>query len=360
MDHLARPPLEALVRRIVVLGGAGLFGRKLMEQLRHWGHAPLAASRRPGLDLRIDAEDSASLHSALRPNDLVLDAAGPYQHRSMRLIEAAMEIGCDVIDLNDHLGYAEKVLELSPTIESAGRTVCSSASSVSAVSAAVLRVSGLERPVRLCAFLAPASRHTANLGTAKSLLESLNRPIRVLREGQLHECGGWSEPRRFAMPQPVGTIRGRLFESADSVYLPAAHPSLREVAMYVDTNTFGLNGLLQLAARSAIVRRVFTLALRPGVHLAKWLGSKAGGIGYEIEDVSGRVERYFLCSAEQGYWVAVAPALLAARRILADTMPRRGMSLPHEQVEPRELFGFLEGSGIVLEAETAPPAGLSG
>ena len=57
------------------------------------------------------------------------------------------------------------------------------------------------------------------------------------------------------MPPPVGRIRGSLFENADAVYLPRIWPSLREVAMYVDTNTVGINTLLKLAALSERVRK---------------------------------------------------------------------------------------------------------
>ena len=41
------------------------------------------------------------------------------------------------------------------------------------------------------------------------------------------------------MPGPVGLVCGRLFETADAVYLPRIWPSLREVDMVVDPNTPG-------------------------------------------------------------------------------------------------------------------------
>ncbi|MBI1901740.1 MAG: saccharopine dehydrogenase NADP-binding domain-containing protein, partial [Planctomycetia bacterium] len=72
------------------------------------GHAPLVASRRAGADLVLDAEDPASLRAALRPGDVILDAAGPFQRRSTALVEAAIDRRCDVVDLADGLHYVDQ------------------------------------------------------------------------------------------------------------------------------------------------------------------------------------------------------------------------------------------------------------
>ena len=240
-------PLETNVRRVIVLGGLGLFGRTAAAQLRQLGVAVQTASRSAAADLQVDANDPASIRASLRAGDVVVDAAGPFYSRSTALINAAIEIGFDVIDLNDDLRYAESVLALEPQIAAAGIRVLSSASSVSAVAATIVRHSGLAAPRRVTAFLVPASRHTANAGAALSLIRSVGRPIRVFRDGRLQTCVGWSESRSFPMPRPLGTICGRLFESADAIYLPRIWPTLRDVAMYVDANTPGVNTLLRLA-----------------------------------------------------------------------------------------------------------------
>ena len=100
------------------------------------------AARRPGVDLVIDAEDPASIRAALRERDVVIDAAGPFQRRSTVLVESCMTLGCDVIDVSDSLDYARRLRALERRIESAGIRVLTSCSSVSAVSAALVRLSG--------------------------------------------------------------------------------------------------------------------------------------------------------------------------------------------------------------------------
>jgi hypothetical protein len=347
LDHLDGLAVEEGVTRVIAVGGLGLFGRTAAEQLERLGTPVLIASRRSG-DLVIDANNTASIRNALRAGDLVLDAAGPFRERSVTLIEAAIEIGFDVVDINDDLAYAEKVLALEPQIASAGIRVLSSASSVSAVAAAIVRLSSVVAPVRVTAWLAPATRHTANPGAALSLLNVVGRSVRVYRQGYLQSLPGWGEARGFTMPPPIGPICGRLFESADAVYLPRIWPTLRDVTMYVDTNLPGGNAMLRLTAGRPTVRRILERHVRWGTWLARILGSSAGGIGYEVEDTSGRIVRWALASCETSYLVAVAPAVLAAQAIVEGRFVHRGMVLPDRQVEPDELRSFLQANGIAI------------
>jgi len=334
------------VRRVIVLGGLGLFGRSAADELRKSGVDVKIASRRGAADLKIDADDRDSIRAALVRGDVVVDAAGPFQQRSMSLIESAIEVGFDVIDLNDSLGYAESILAKKQQIADAGIRVLSSASSVSAVTATIVAHSGIAEPRRVTAFLAPASRHTANPGTALSLIRTVGEPVRVFRDGQLQSRVGWSQFQSFRMPEPIGTIHCGLFESADSMYLPQIWPTLRDVSMYVDTNTAGMNGLLRLATRSATVRKLMELGVNAGTAIARRIGSTAGGIGYKIEDAAGASVCYAIFAKENSYLTAVAPAVLAARAIARDEFPDRGLVLPDRHARPAELFEFLEHAGI--------------
>jgi NAD(P)-dependent dehydrogenase (short-subunit alcohol dehydrogenase family) len=343
LDGLA---LEAAVKRVVVLGGRGLFGRTIVEQLQRLGIQSLVAGRRPSTDMQIDANDMASITASLRGGDLVIDAAGPFQHRNTALVKCAIELGFNVIDINDNLKYAQQMVALELEIRAAGIRVLSSASSVSAIAATVVGRSGVESPTRVTAFLAPASRHTANAGSAISLIESVGAPIQTFCDGRLQSQLGWSEARRFTMPQPLGQVCGRLFESADSVYLPRIWPSLYEVEMYVDANTLGVNTLLRVAAQFPSLRRLLSRWISLGTRISKMIGSKIGGIGYEIEDATGKIVRFAALSAENSFVIAVAPAVLAARAIVADKFAPAGLVPPHLHAPADELWDFLRRQGI--------------
>jgi saccharopine dehydrogenase-like protein len=348
LDQLDGRAVGAGMKRVIVLGGLGLFGRTAAAQLRRLGITVLTASRGLNADLQIDANDRASIRNSLRPGDLVIDAAGPFRERSATLVEAAIEAGFDIVDINDDLTYAEKVLALETRITSAGIRVLSSASSVSAVGATVVRHSRVVAPKRVTAFLAPATRHTANSGAALSLLGSIGRPIRIYRDGRQLSLRGWSELRRFTLPAPVGRICSWLFESADALYLPRIWSTLREVTMYVDANVPGGNTMLRLAASRPAIRRMMEQHVHVSTWLARKAGSPAGGLGYEIEDSNGKIVRWAITSPENSYLVAVAPAVLAAQSIVEHRFSHRGLVLPDRHVEPDELFGFFQANGITL------------
>ncbi|HKB07076.1 MAG TPA: saccharopine dehydrogenase NADP-binding domain-containing protein [Candidatus Polarisedimenticolia bacterium] len=335
------------MRRVVVLGGRGFFGAAAAGQMRADGLRPLIASRRAGADLRVDVDSRASLKSALRQGDIVVDAAGPFQTRTTAVIEAALETGFDVIDLSDSLRYAERVAELRLRIEAAGIRILTSCSSISTVSSLALRLSGIKEPARLSLVLRPAIRATAHRATAASLLESVGRPIRVLRDRRLVERRGWREPRSFKWPAG-GRIRAYLCESADALLLPPLCPSLKRVDFYVDARAPGLNLALALAARSEGVRRVIGALLPIGLVLCRLLGSAGGGILYEIEGSEGAVVSVGFLAPRDSYFVALAPAVLAARAMAQGRFSATGLVPPDRQVEAPELLAYLSRLGVDL------------
>ena len=340
------------MRRIVIAGGLGFFGRTAAERLRAEGAAPLTAARRPGADLRLDVEDPASLRAALRPGDVVLDTVGPYQDRTTALAEAALEIGFDLIDIADSRAYVAKLYTLRARFDAAGSRLLTACSSVSGVSAALVSHSGIANPRRVTGFLVPAAAYAANPGSGASLLRSVGQPVKVLQDGALVERIGWRDTRPLTMPPPIGRMHGHLFETADPLTLPSAWPSLRDVAFYVDSWVPGLNVLMDLAARSAAVHALLARFMKPGLALSRRFGSPTGCLAYEIEGASGPVARYALISTHHGHYTPIAPAVLAALAIAQGRFGPRGLVKPSEYVAADELLGYLDRNGVNTVALT--------
>jgi hypothetical protein len=244
------------------------------------------------------------------------------------------------------LAYVAAVYALRDRIDAAGIRVLTACSAMSAVTAAMIRLSKIAEPVRMAGCLVPATRHTAVAGTAASLFCSIGRTIEVLADGRLAPREGWRVKRSFLLPEPVGRRTGRLFESADAVTLPAVWPSLQSVEFYVDTNVRGLNVALDAAARSSSLRAIVGALQRPGVKLSRLLGREASGVGYEIEGSDGRIARLALVALQHGYLTAVAPSVLAARKLAADEFPHRGLVWPDRHIDPAELLEYLGQRGV--------------
>jgi len=330
------------VRRVVIAGGAGFFGRHVGELLRGLGVPSIVAGR--SAEIRLDVEDRASLHTAIRPGDVVVDAAGPYQPRTAALVEVCCEVGADVIDLNESLVHARRIDALADRVRESGISVRSTCSAVSTVAAVLVRLSGVERPLRVSALVAPASRKTANPGTLRALLESVGTPIEVWRDGRFAPALGWREARTFSLPRR----HAHLVASALPLTLPAVWPSLVTVDCWADASTPAANAILALAARASVLRTLAERALPLGGALARLLGTRHGAFAIEVEDERGGITRLALSAPKRSYLIAAAPAALAARALAQDSSGERGIVPVDRHVAADELVAYLHTLGIDL------------
>lgn len=328
------------MRRVVVIG-AGFFGGLVSRRLAERGLAPLVAAR-SSADLRLDADDARSLREALRAGDVVVDTAGPWQGRTTALLDAAIERRFDLVDLAESLTWAERVLGYGERASSAGVRLLPACSAVAAVAAACVRASGVFAPREVDLFLAPASAETASPATVRSFVASLGAPIRTLRDGRLVVVRGYTETRAF----PGSNRRGALVESAVSVLLPLAWPSLTRAEMWVDPNTPLGRRALATAARvppaAALAR-----AVAPRVD-ARRLGRHQGTFAVTVRGGDG--VRTIVLSAPRGsYRIATEPAVMAVESLArGDTLPL-GVVTPPSQVPADALLDRLREQGITVE-----------
>jgi saccharopine dehydrogenase-like NADP-dependent oxidoreductase len=336
------------MRRVIVAGGTGFFGRAALDQLAQRGIPALTASRSSGADLQLDVENANALRRTLRDGDVVIDTVGPFQDRSTKLVETAIEIGSDLIDISDSLAYAQRVYALRESIAAAGIRVLPSCSTVSAVTALLVAASGIHEPVHISGFLVPSARYSASAATADSLLRSVGRPVQMWRDGRLQQARGWLSTKRSAFAQPIGTLRGRLFESADSVWLPQAWPSLRTVDFYVDMRIPGFDSVLALAARSSLLRGLIERFPSAGHRLARRLGRRDGCLAVEVQATKGSLARQAVYCPDHGYRLAVLPAVLAAQAIVEGRQPAAGLITPQRQIDPAELSRAIREAGFLL------------
>ncbi|HEV8670453.1 MAG TPA: saccharopine dehydrogenase NADP-binding domain-containing protein [Candidatus Limnocylindria bacterium] len=310
---------EAPLRRVVVIG-AGFFGRVVARRLIDSGITPVFASRSVG-ELLLDAEDLGSLDQALRRGDILVDTAGPFQERSTMLVEAAIEHGCDVIDLSDARAYAEKILALHDRAVANGVRILTSCSSIATVAAAAIRTSGLASPDACDLFLAAAPADTGTPATVRAFLSSVD----------------WSRSRDF----PGGGRRGFPVDSAAAVLLPRSWPSLRRVELWADPNAPFAATSLALASRLGLTRPLAALAPR----LARLLGRRDGMFAVAVSE-GARVHVTALAAPRGSYHIAAEPAVLAVESLARGAGIPPGVVPADAQVDPAALFARLVDLGV--------------
>jgi predicted dinucleotide-binding enzyme len=308
--------------RRVVLIGAGFFGGVIARRLVDVGITPVVASRTRG-EMRLDVEDGGSIRAGLRRGDVIVDTAGPFQRRSTVLVEAAIELGCDVIDLSDSLAYARAVLVLHERAASAGARIFTSCSAIATVAASAIRASESAAPETCDLFLAPASADTGNPATVRAFLASVD----------------WSRSREF----PADRRRGHRVESAAAVLLPRSWPSLRWVDFWVDPNAPFAATTVALALRLGLTSLLSAVAPLS----ARLLGRREGSFSVALSE-GGRYSLTRLGAPRGSYLIATEPAVLAAESLARGAETGAGIVPADAQVDADELFTRLRDLGVTV------------
>ncbi|HMC20336.1 MAG TPA: saccharopine dehydrogenase NADP-binding domain-containing protein [Thermoanaerobaculia bacterium] len=318
------------MKRVVVLGGTGFFGRLIVEKLQAAGIQPLVASRSSS-QMRVDANNADDLRNNLKPRDLVVDAAGPFQKRNSALIDVALRIGVDVVDISDSADYTSMIYQREAPIGAAGIRVLTACSSLSTVSAAVVKSFSVAEPRRVSAYLVPAGRYTANPATLASVIASV--------QGKWH---------MFNFPKPLGSRAGVTVKSVDAVTLPRLFPTLRSAELVVDLHIPGANLLLYGAAKWPAMRQFLERHESLTLGIGRTIGLKKGVLAYEISTAAGFKYRIF--TGRKSYMLAVIPAIQAALAIAEGRFQRRGLVPPTEHVDTEQLFDAARKEGIATSA----------
>lgn len=332
------------MRRVLLLGGYGGFGRRIAVRLAGAGWEVLVAGRdrdraasfcagRANLvPLALDRDrDLPAVLARERPFALV-DAAGPFQGASYEVARACLAAGCHYLDIADGRDFVAGIATLGAEARAAGCAVLSGASSVPALSGAVVRAlaHGLDEVREVEMAISASSRAGAGQSVTRAILSYAGRPMRLWRGGRPSTGHGWGELRRrgFAVAG-MGPIAPRLVALADVpdlALLPDRLPGRPAVTFRAGTEhglanraLWLLSGLVRLGlARSLVGLAPILIALQRLV--ARFGGERSGMVVRVFGRTGGRaVERRWTLVAERGDGPEI-PALAAP--ILLDRLAR--------------------------------------
>lgn len=316
--------------RILLVGGLGYFGRLLTAELLRDTDADIALGGRSGRGFdrfqasygalggrlrfaAVDLADPGAVAAALAGADLAVCAAGPTQDLPLTLAEACQRADVPYLDLADDRAFVARARALA---RPDGPTFFPGCSTSPALSAALTAVALAGRPwagtVRVC--LAAGNAACRQEATIASLLASVGAPLKLRDGAGWRETRGWTEPARFAFPPPVGPRTGRLVDVADHDLLPALFGAA-SAEFRVAPEFAPLGAALAALGAGGGLRR-FAGPLRLALAALSGLGGDWGALGV----AAGR--RVCLVADSAGPTMAVMPAAVMARRILAGGAPR--------------------------------------
>lgn len=321
--------------RILVIGGYGGFGARLVRRLLAAGHGVLVAGRSAekaaafcdGLagaePVVADRAQGIGMVLARERPDLVIDAAGPFQASGYTVPEACIAMRVPYLDLADGRAFVTGIGVLDKAAREAGVAVVSGASSVPALSGAVVRAlaAGLDRVDAVEVSISASGRATAGASVSAAILSYAGKPVRLWRGRRETQGHGCQEMRRERFGA-AGRRWTALAEVPDYDLLPAALPG-RPSLVFRAGNDLGFQ-MIALWLASWVVRWGWVLSLRGA---AGWLlplqrlTGRAGGdrSAMRVAVKGSRVERCWTLVADHGDGpeIPTLAAVLIAEEILA-------------------------------------------
>ena len=361
--------------RVLILGGYGNFGKRISRVLARKGVNVLIAGRDAskaaalasdigagatalGLEVPRDLESVLKSH---RP-DVIVNTVGPFQQQGYEVPRIAIANRVHYVDLADGRDYVCGISELASKAKSAGVAVVSGASTVPALSDAVLaELSGEFSSIKTMRFgISPGQGAERGLATTEGVLSYVGKPISPFR-GPRRRMYGWQNLYRQRYPV-LGHRWMANCEVPDLDLLPERH-GIGSIQFSAGMELGALH--LGLWAAGWGVRAGLPIPLRrlarPLLNASNWfnrLGSPDGGMhiilsGTSANNAEERIERrWFIIALDgDGPHIPTVPAIVIAARIAAGSPPPSGAYPCLGLITLTEYLAELEGRNITTVLE---------
>ena len=340
--------------RVVVLGGYGHFGGRIVQALAadpaieaivagrdaaRAAEVAAAIARECGRRVEFAAIDvlSREISARLRQLEpaLVIHAGGPFQARDHAVARAALGIGAHYIDLADARDFVCGISAIDDAARARDRLVVSGASSVPGLSSAVVDAFAHEFDAltSIDFGISPGNRTPNGSATVAAITSYVGKRFGVWHEGAWQPAYGWQRLRRYRYPPLVGTRWLVDCDVPDLQLFPDRYPGVQSVrfgaGLELPVLHFGL-WLLSWPSRWEWIRRLDAYAdrLRRGSQLFRDLGTDAGAMhvtmrGYRRSNALS-ITWTLVAGEGDGPQVPSTPAIVLAKKLAAGTLVARG------------------------------------
>lgn len=366
--------------RLLIVGGYGTFGGRIVELLEHEPRLTLFVagrsmdkaaryctgrnSRAELVPARFDRDgDLGTQLETLRP-DIVVDASGPFQvygDDAYRLVDACIEAGAHYLDLADGSDFVAGVSAFDENARQKGVLVLSGVSSFPVLTAAVVRrlAAGMAAVDSIRGGIAPSPHAGVGENVIRAIASYAGQPIRLRRDGGLAEGRPFTEQMRYTIAPPGRVpVRNTLFslvDVPDLAALTALWPAAKTVWMGAGPVPEVLHRALIGCAwlvRAGLVGSLTPLARL--MHLAtnrlRW-GEHRGGMFVEVDgaDRHGRPVRrswHLLAEGSDGPLIPSMAVEAIVGKALAGQLPAPGARAALRDVELEDYERLFVGRTI--------------
>lgn len=340
---------------VVVLGGYGNFGRRIVAALaddsnnlssvtkiyivgRDIAKAKSLATElggcTEGIELDHHAENFAERLRALHPKVLI-HTAGPFQEQDYAVAKACIAAGCHYVDIADGRQYVSSIDALDADAKSNEVLIVSGASSLPALSSAVIdaaqsrfaRLDSIEHAIS-------AGAKPPGLGTMNGVLGYIGKPFTRWKLGQWQTIYGWQDAIALRFPNPIGKRWVANCDVPDLELFPKRYPQVQSVAFraglgFASTTlaTWALSWLVRAGVIKTLLR--YAKPLLKVALLLEPIGSKWSAMRVHLTGIDSQGEAIsytwtLLAGNNHGPSIPCCPAIALARKLLRDEISLRG------------------------------------
>lgn len=257
------------MHNVLVLGGYGNFGSYICHALcNDVGIRLLIAGRNPDKARRLAIELGLAETQAVRVDgdspdlaeqltalgvDTLIHTAGPFQGQDYHVARACIAAGCNYIDLADGRSFVAGITQLDAAAREAGVLVTSGASSVPALSSAVVDhfLSEFSRLESIRHAIASGAK-TPGLATMQAVLGYCGKAFTRFQGGRWLMVYGWQDLHRRVYPVPIGNRWLGSCDVPDLELFPVRYPDVHTVTFHAGLGvlishlaTWGLSWLVR-------------------------------------------------------------------------------------------------------------------
>lgn len=337
-------------QRVVVLGGYGHFGGRICRALAVDGNIKLIVAGRDQSNAsafvrtlkggheaaQVDCTDK-NLPQRLRElcANIVVHTCGPFQGQGYHVAQSCIEAGAHYVDLADGREFVAGIAALDEAARAVGVLVISGASTLPALSSAVIDeyLGEFSRLDSIDISIAPGQRTPRGLATMQAVLCYCGKPFSVWRNGRWQTAHGWQGLRRHDY-QDFGARWGACCDVPDLQLFPVRYAGVRDVQfdaaleLLIGQSAFWLIAWLTRMGLLSDPKRLAAIMQRCGVWFDA-LGSDVGGMHVGLRGLGrdGRerhLDWHLVARRGHGPEIPCVPAIVMARKLAAGAITQRG------------------------------------
>lgn len=337
---------------VLVLGGYGFFGRRICAGLagnpsvrllvggRHRARA-LETTRELGLGtdqaLLLDANHGDFGRLVKESGaEILIHTAGPFQQQDYRVARAAIDAGCHYIDLADGRQFVADIAALDGEARKRNVSVISGASSVPALSSAVVdRYQPQFARLESIGLAISSGARAPGLATVQGIFGYAGRPFHYWSNGEWATAHGWLGLRRHRFPSPLGARWLSRCDIPDLALFPNRYPDVGTVSFEAGFAS-DLGHLVVWTLAGLVKARVLPSAspfAAPLNRLSRWiepLVSHRGGMFVRLEGIGHegkrrRVTWNLIAQNNHGPHIPCGAAIALAQKLCAAGLPSGAM-----------------------------------